>query len=170
MLKKQEAMPIHDAQDYIKKLHYDTIPQILKDNENRFLDENDKIKKEYRAMINKYNKEVKKLTISERILTNNSEHTKSCMNGYFKPNDYSFIKFPPTLLFYVGLLRDISMDILDLTIMFPDSKINEIRYTNDIKKVEKYLSNYKEISKILDNGICTLEILINEYQDVNSLK
>ncbi|WP_048058497.1 hypothetical protein [Methanococcus maripaludis] len=58
---------------------------------------------------------------------------------------------------------------MNLTVMFPDGAINEIRYTNDTKKVKKYLSNYKEIYNILDNGIYTLEILINDYQDINSL-
>ncbi|WP_459202026.1 HEPN domain-containing protein [Methanococcus sp. CF] len=169
VLIKQGIMPIDEARNYIKKIHYTTIPEIFKDSEHRFLDENGKKTKEYTKIIDKYAKMAKKLDIQKMIQINKHYHTKSDMVLLLKPNSNLNIKFPTSLLYYTGLLNDISIDLLNLTVMFPDGAINQIRYTTDTKNVKKYLSNYKKICDILDKCIYTLEILINEYQDINSL-
>ncbi|BAP60935.1 hypothetical protein MMKA1_08180 [Methanococcus maripaludis KA1] len=169
-LMNQKLMPPKEHLEYSKYLHQNAIQDILKEMDSEYLIDGRK-NDDYQLMITEYSKKAELLEIKFMIKKNRELHTKSDKILLPKPNiKSSLVNFSSRSLFnYSGLLNDILVDLMNLTVMFPDGAINEIRYTNDTKKVKKYLSNYKEIYNILDNGIYTLEILINDYQDINSL-
>jgi len=161
MLIKQKPMPPKEHLEYSKYMHRNAIPDILKEMESEYLTKGRK-NNDYKLMVKDYSEKAKSIDIKFIIEKNKEIHIKSDKILFPRPNIKSLIA-------YSGLVNDILVDLLNLTVMFPDGTINEIRYTNDIKKVREYLSNYKEIYEILDNGIYTLEILIKDYQDINSL-